>query len=58
MDRKVNANKAVEWSGVRGLMLWRFTCGWLVVGGFSCVVVLLDAQRNVNTRVVLGFGSI
>ena len=29
-------------------MLWRFTCGWLFVGGFSCVVVLLDVQRNVS----------
>lgn len=32
--------------------------GWLVVGGFSCVVVLLDVQRSVKARVVLGFGSI
>lgn len=40
-----------RWSGVEWserLILWRFTCGWLVVGGFSCVVVLLDVQRNVN----------
>ena len=38
------------------IYLW--LVGWLVVGGFSCVVVLLDVQRNVNTGVVLGFGSI